>query len=213
MMHAYDQTLLYKARTSMAFMFDYAVYVQEVTLEDFYQMFLESPISAKFEMGDSSTIAGKSGIELAYQILLDNDSNVEFKSPVYDVNRSPEYWVGFVLSYYQWEKNIRFRQITAAVPIDNILHMYKKYHEIDIRHFVNEMDLQMEEAFSESALKRFREYARLSQSELAKRANVPVRTIQQYEQKQKNINHAKAETVIHLAKALYCQPIDLLNIQ
>ena len=46
---------------------------------------------------------------------------------------------------------------------------------------------------------------------LAEKADVPLRTIQQYEQKQKNINHARADYVIRLAKALYCRPEDLLE--
>lgn len=41
-------------------------------------------------------------------------------------------------------------------------------------------------------------------SELAEISDIPVRTIQQYEQNQKNINAAKAETVVKLAKALNC---------
>ena len=44
--------------------------------------------------------------------------------------------------------------------------------------------------------------AGFSQSELAKIADIPFRTLQQYEQNQKNINAAKAETVVKLAKAL-----------
>lgn len=62
-----------------------------------------------------------------------------------------------------------------------------------------------------SALKRFRAYAMLSQGELAERTGIPVRTIQQYEQRQKNINNAKAETIFRLAKALYCNPDDLFE--
>ena len=76
MMHAYDQTLLAKARTTMAWMFDYAVYIQELDLADFYHLFLDSSISKKFESGDSSTIAGKSGAELAYHVLKDNGMDV-----------------------------------------------------------------------------------------------------------------------------------------
>lgn len=51
-------------------------------------------------------------------------------------------------------------------------------------------------------LKTLRLNAGLSQSVLAEISDIPVRTIQQYEQKQKNINAAKAETVVKLAKAL-----------
>jgi hypothetical protein len=39
-----------------------------------------------------------------------------------------------------------------------------------------------------------------------------LRTIQQYEQGQKNINKAQAEYIIKLSKALYCEPAALLEM-
>ena len=62
-------------------------------------------------------------------------------------------------------------------------------------------------------LQEYRKRVPLSQKELAEKADVPLRTIQQYEQKQKNINHARADYVIRLAKALYCSPEDLLELE
>lgn len=55
--------------------------------------------------------------------------------------------------------------------------------------------------------------AGLSQSELAEISDIPVRTIQQYEQKQKNINAAKAETVVKLAKAQNTSVEKLMEIE
>ena len=55
-------------------------------------------------------------------------------------------------------------------------------------------------------LKRLREQAGLSQRELAEASGVPVRTIQQYEQGQKEIRRAAWETVSRLAAALHCRP-------
>ena len=56
-----------------------------------------------------------------------------------------------------------------------------------------------------------RTLAGLSQSELAGQADVPVRTIQQYEQRQKDINQAQAETLLRLARALNCNVEDLME--
>lgn len=56
-----------------------------------------------------------------------------------------------------------------------------------------------------------RTLAGLSQSELAGQADVPVRTIQQYEQRQKDINKAQAETLLRLARALNCNVEDLME--
>ena len=60
-------------------------------------------------------------------------------------------------------------------------------------------------------LKKLRLAAGMSQSELSEAAEVPLRTIQQYEQRQKNINKAQTETVLKLADALFCRPIDLME--
>ena len=142
MMHAYDQTLRTKARTTMAWMLDYAVYIQELDLADFYHLFLDPSISKKFESGDSSTIAGKSGAELSYHVLKENGMEVSLKQPVFTMYRTQEYWLGWSLSYYQWVKNFSFKQITDVTDIDELLLMYKKYHEMDIEHFVIELDIR-----------------------------------------------------------------------
>jgi DNA-binding transcriptional regulator YiaG len=52
----------------------------------------------------------------------------------------------------------------------------------------------------------------LSQSKLAKAAGIPVRTIQQYEQRQKDLGKARAEYIIKLARVLNCEPSSLLEI-
>ena len=64
-----------------------------------------------------------------------------------------------------------------------------------------------------SRLQAYRRRIGISQRELAERAEVPLRTIQQYEQKQKNINHARADYVLRIAKVLYCRPDDLMEIK
>lgn len=61
-------------------------------------------------------------------------------------------------------------------------------------------------------LKNIREKNGLSQSELAKKADINLRTLQDYEQNRKNINNAKAITVYKISKVLNCKIIDLLNL-
>ena len=82
--------------------------------------------------------------------------------------------------------------------------MYSPYHEMDISQFCDKMIELYNKRKHNTNLKALRLDAGLSQSELAEISDIPVRTIQQYEQKQKNINAAKAETVVKLAKALNC---------
>jgi transcriptional regulator with XRE-family HTH domain len=62
-----------------------------------------------------------------------------------------------------------------------------------------------------SRLKKTRIKNGLSQSALAKASGVPLRTIQQYEQRQKDINRAGAAYIIMLSSALNCDPASILE--
>lgn len=89
--------------------------------------------------------------------------------------------------------------------------LYNPYHEMDIRHFTEKMTALYKEAKKDTNLKLLRQKAELTQRELAELAEVPLRTVQQYEQRQKNINRAQAETLARIAKQLYCNIEDLLE--
>lgn len=62
-----------------------------------------------------------------------------------------------------------------------------------------------------SNLKNARIRAGLSQSALAKQANVNLRMLQNYEQKVKNIDGAKIETLAALSRVLGCGISDILE--
>ena len=73
------------------------------------------------------------------------------------------------------------------------------------------MNESYRKANPETNLQRLRKLAGISQKELAKMADIPVRTIQQYEQRQKNINHAKVEYLIKLSHTLCCEVESLVE--
>ncbi len=54
-------------------------------------------------------------------------------------------------------------------------------------------------------------WAGCSQSQLAKMSGVSLRSIQMYEQRNKDINKAQAETLLRLARTLGCRMEDLLE--
>lgn len=191
-------------------MFDFAVYDLDFHLEDFYRLFLQSELSHRFEEGDTSIIAGKSGVELALEIIGDDAKADKYK---HVADRSPEYLTGWALAYFQWEINLKLGQIDNLIPITEIRTMYNPYHEMDISKFCDYMKTLCNERDSVSNIKKLRLSAGLSQSELSKISEVPLKTIQQYEQKQKNINAAKAETVIKLAKSLSCNVEQFMEIE
>lgn len=210
MIHAYDKRYLLKAQNTFASMFDFAVYDLGEELSSFYQKFLQSKISKQFENGNSSVIAGKSGVELALEIIGDEKLASMYRS---SMDRTPEYWCGWTLAYFQWYTNLTFYDINTVIPISEILTLYTPYHEMDISQFCDKMlELYNNRRQNNMNLKTIRMNAGLSQSELAELSGIPVRTIQQYEQNQKNINVAKVETVVKLAKTLNTSVERLIEI-
>lgn len=69
MIRAYDKNYLAKAQNNMASMLDFAVYDLNEDLTSFYKKFLQSRVSRQFERGEPAVIAGKSGVELALEVL------------------------------------------------------------------------------------------------------------------------------------------------
>ena len=211
MIHAYDKLYLEKARTALGRMLDFAVYDLGYEITQFFGMFIASGVAARFGTGDFTLLAGKSGVEIAYEVLETSGIERERIQPRYTVNRSEEYWTGWALAYYQWETALSFGEIVRFIPIKEILALYSPYHEMDIRQFVDKMNGLYKAARPETNLKLLRQRVGKSQRELAEESGVPVRTIQQYEQRQKNINKAQAETLFMLAQALSCDAWDLME--
>lgn len=211
MIHAYDKVYLEKARTSLGRMLDFAVYDLKYDISVFFDLFIHSGVSGQFEQGDFSVIAGMSGVELTYLVL--ERSNISFQRmiPNYTIDRSEEYWTGWALAYYQWETAMRFSEIVRYIPIRDIAALYSPYHEMDIRQFVDKMNTLYRSAQPDTNLKCLRKASGMSQRELAEMSGVPLRTIQQYEQRQKNINKAQAKYLLMLAKALCCEVDELME--
>lgn len=204
MMNAYDYDLMPRAQVVLGSMFDTSMNFYGVKLGLFYHMFLNSALSSKIAAGVPSIIEGRSGRELAYDLLEYNGYTNLKKPEFYSHERSQSYWLGWSMAYYQWYKGIAFSQFTEHISIEAYWNMYDKYHEMDIAQFVDGVDAMRRKEQTESRLKRLRTYAMLSQKQLADKSGVPLRTIQQYEQKAKDINKANVDYIVRLSKTLNC---------
>ena len=217
MMHAYNEEYIRNAQYSLGNMLDFAVYSAGQSLSIFYSRFLNSNISREFAHGSPKYIAGKSGIELALDIFYDmhlDESEIQKALLNYQQKpdgRSPEFWTGYAIAYYQWFSALSFSHINDILPIENVLKMYPKYHEMDIHHFVDRMEELRQDTSRISRLKAYRTKLGLSQSELSERCSIPLKTIQNYEQRIKDINKANVDYVIRLSRALYCNVEDLIE--
>lgn len=213
MIHAYSELYLEEMQGDMGLVFDLAVNVLHYDINEFNEIFINSTIAKKIEYGDSSVLAGKSGIEMLYDVLDEHgDKYRDIQQEDIDIwSRSPQYWVGWILCYYQWYTAISFLEIYKAVTAKDIEDMYMPYHEMDESQFVDEINRRRSDIRAMTYLKYFRQKAGYTQQQLADLTEVPVKTIRQYEQGQKNINKASAETVIKFSRVLCCQPFDLLE--
>ena len=113
--------------------------------------------------------------------------------------------------YYQWYSSREYSHIFKVLSFEDLQKMYYTLHEADLTKFADIVDLQMKEYFSETNLKRIRTIYGFTQAELAERSGVSLRSIQMYEQRNKNINKASADTMYRLAKVLGCTMEDLIE--
>ena len=137
---AYSDLYLSDASLALGSMLESAVYLFGVELEDFWRLFLASHVSDDFGNGRSGTVSGKSGWELAAEIL--DDAGIPFRreKPRGGVVRSREFWTGWALAQYQWKTGLPFREIESFAPIGTVLLMYSPYHEMSIEHFFEALD-------------------------------------------------------------------------
>lgn len=204
MICAYDKVYLECAKRVLGRMLDFAAHDLQYSIEEFFSLFIKSGVAERFGKGDFAILAGKSGVEVAYEVLEKMQIDVERSTPRYAANRSEEYWTGWALAHYQWETALSFEEIEKFIPIHYVKALYFPYHEMDIRQFIEKMNELYRVAKPDTNLKRKRRQAGLSQSQLAELSGIPVRTIQQYEQRQKNINKAQVEYLFKLSNALEC---------
>ena len=211
MTHAYQEIYLSKAQSVLGDVFDCALNTCNFSGVDFVKLFIASSVSRRMENGEPAYLAGKSGIEIVVEIVAETMGKELHIEPQEHFGRSREYWVGWAVAYYQWYSNRKYSDIFKVVSFEDLQIMYYTLHEADISKFVDIMDVRMREFFPETNLKRIRSAYGCTQAELAQRSGVSLRSIQMYEQRNKNINKASIETVYRIAKVLGCTMEDLIE--
>lgn len=211
-MRAYGEEYLTSAQRVMGDMLDYAVYACNMEADSFFDLFLVSEHSKQFENGNPTYVTGMTGCELARKIILESGMRTAESPDEMYLDKSPEYWAGWALAFYQWYTAKRFAMIHSAVSIQQIVMLYPALHEADPLKFVEVIDERLHQYYTDTSLKRIRKCARLSQSELSALSGVPLRQIQQFEQRQRDINKAQAGTLLRLGKVLGCNIEDLMEL-
>ena len=208
---AYDELYLPGAQNSLGHAVDFAIMTLAIEPNAFGNALAVSGSAKQFSEGNPRYVAGMNGCELARAILDDAGISYPESADEMYLDKSPEYWAGWALAFYQWSTALPFMEILRAVSLEKTIGMYPLYHEMDLSHFADQMNHLLKEVYPQTRLKERRNNCGLSQSELAAEADVPLRQIQLFEQGQRDINKTSAITLLKLSKALHCRMEDLLE--
>ena len=211
---AYQKFYLDDAQQNLAVMFDYAIRLLKYDADQFFLYFIQSEVAQKFEHANPKYIAGMCGIELAQNVLNKIGAAPKFPDDP-KIELGKEFWLGWVLAYYQWYSGLRFSDLQeyGLVPSE-ILSRYI-LHEADISKFVSTANkiILANKAASPTRLQKIRKARGLTQKELSELSGVSLRMIQLYEQRQNDINQASGQTINALARALCCNFYEIMEIE
>ena len=208
MIQEYQKMIMNKNAGIIGDLFDFLINECSIEQKDAIDYFLKSKVCAKLENKEYNYLIGKSGIELGLEILEEFNIQVDDYSTISFI-RTPEYWCGWAISYFHHIKDTKYSKIFEFVKFDELLQMYPTLHEADITKFIEVLEEIKKN--KPSNLKKIRLNYGCSQKELSELSGVSLRSIQMYEQKQKNINKAQIDAVCKLAKALGCNIEDILE--
>ncbi len=207
----YSETQLHRFMDKMGDAFDYAIKDCQIDGTEFVKMFVASTACRKIENGEASYISGKSGIEIAIECVYEITGKELAVEPSEKFSRSAQYWCGWAVCYYKWWSSRRYANIFRAVSYEDMLGLYSALHESSVENIASVIDEKVRAFYPETNLKRIRTAYGCSQRKLAEMSGVSLRSIQMYEQRNKEINKAQSESLYHLAKALGCTMEDLLE--
>ena len=236
----FDLMLVNKACVTLGKMLDFAVHSLRQNADAYFVLFITSGFARVMENMDIRCIAGMSGIEMSYKVLDKCGVAYTRVTPRHTAGLSREYYAGYALAKVHVETGLTYEQITAVMPVSSIISMYGNYHNRAMNElpwqmsdedrldavdkikaaFPGELLKSARDAIGsqagsgakkETRLKELRLLNGLSQSRLAKASGVPLRTLQQYEQRQKDLAKANFEYIMRLSSVLNCEPADLLD--
>ena len=124
MLHSYDE--IYTA--------------MHIELNEFWDMFLISGVADLFGKGDFRFLVGMSGVEAAWEVVWRLTGEWPQVKPTFCLDKSPTYWTGWILAWYQWYSGQSFRRISEFLTPEQVRDMYSPYHEMDPVKFADAAD-------------------------------------------------------------------------
>ncbi|MBQ3294958.1 MAG: helix-turn-helix transcriptional regulator [Oscillospiraceae bacterium] len=198
---AYNEIYIEDSMRNLGTAFDFAKNSYGIEMDDFYLLFIHSGIARQFGSGNVKYVTGMSGIELVLEVLKDHEE-VRYSNDYIKYDYSCEFWCGWILAYFQWYYAIGFRELRYYLKMSDLEGLYTILHEVSETKAVEVISNHIRNKNLKTKLQSYRQAAGLSQNELAEGSGVSLRMVQQYEQRQKDINKASAISLYALARVL-----------
>lgn len=208
---AYDEKYLDDAMETLGEAADFAVGSCNMSIDEFFDLFIATGIAFQFAKGVPKYVAGLSGTELVYEVVGKSGIEQPLPEPQAKYDRSPAYWCGWIIAYYQWYSGMDFKEIFASISPEELERLYPALHEASEEKAADTLNKIIERKAASTKLQLLRKNIGYSQKELAEKAGVNLRTLQQYELKAKDINKAASKTLLSLAKVLGCRIEDIME--
>ncbi|MBR1837139.1 MAG: helix-turn-helix transcriptional regulator [Kiritimatiellae bacterium] len=202
---AYPETYLDDAMRTLGEAVDWAARVRGIAPARFLAAFSASGVADAFGAGVPKFVAGLSGAGLAREVLRragepEAAGDVDGRCDI--DGETPEFWTGWILAWYQWRTALPFRAILAFLPAEELHGMFATLHEASEERCGAAFDAIRRARRGATALARARKAAGLTQAQLSARSGVALRSIQQWEQRAKDIGRAAARSVVAIARVV-----------
>lgn len=200
----YNEIYLPYVAENLGVMFEHAVDIG-INPIIFWNTFINSNVAKQIEKGNPKYLTC-SALDYLNEIYFEKRSIPKKEN----INKDMYYWAGWILAQFQHKNGYSFYKINNNLSIEKVLELYFTLHEADVTKFYDVANTYFCKQ-EITNLKKIRQASGLSQSELAKKADVELRSIQMYEQRRNDINKAQGETLYKLANSLGCNIEDLLE--
>lgn len=212
---AYDKKELPQVISTLGKAFEFAEKCLPEGAAGFYRRFANSSVAATCTGPDAHPEIGGSAIEL----VLDVNEDASIDTLLMNEKRLSKHetgrlrWEAELVCRYQWETGFPFPAVYRTLTEERLRELHADYAELQPEEVVQKISVPETQEDSATNLARIRREHGLSQAGLAEASGVSLRSIQQYEQKKKDISHAQARSVYALAQALDCTMEELLETE
>ena len=202
-LHLKDGLYVEDIRQRLGAYFDYAVNGLQISGQEAAGVLVDSGLARELEVQNPRFVAGMSGIELLTWAYGSIGRPVQLDHPECNI-LSQDYWLGYMLGYFQCMTGWEYKRIFETVSYADLREMFYSTQDLSEDDYVKCVLNKLNGQSRETRLAALRKAAGWTQQQLADKVGISYRAIQQYEQGQKDINKAAAETVRKLSLVFGC---------